>query len=747
MPEISVFGAIGSTLPETTISLDAYLEEVRDGKWEDVIHTIRTAKTETEKDKLKKLLWRVTFSGLFSERRDECLIEHSGYIAIDLDDLEDPESVKAILSQDKYVYAAFLSSGGKGLTILMRINPSKHREAFAGISNYLFLTYGFLVDPQSVSPVKPFGFTWDPNLYINQRQTPMFTNYIKERKPDKLTNFAYAEDDFQSLLNQIVTRNVNLCKEYNEWMKIGFAFVDKFGENGRNFFHMVSSVDPRYKHRQTDKQYDYSLRSHKTVKIATISTFYWYCKEAGLQITSERTSKIRKVTLNSKAAGLKKEQIVKNLKDFEGITDAEQIVSDVYDGVSQIGDGESMIEQLELFISTNYNLRRNELTRFIERDGSDMSQRDFNSCYIAAKKLMEHLPYDLFERLMLSDFVKEYNPLTEYFERLPKVQTHPDGWWEDKHEYRHDNKFISPLIDKLAKTIVNEIPEFTEFFLRKWLVGIVSSAHGDHSPLLFVLLGNVHGTGKTEWFRRMPPRALRRYYAESKLDAGKDDEILMTQRLIIMDDELTGKSKREVQRLKELTSKQDFTLREPYGRVNVTLLRLAVLCGTSNFKEVLHDPTGNRRIIPVPVDLINQELYNTVDKDELFSEMYSLWRSGFDWRILSKEDIDFLRKYETQFEALNLERELIIKYFQPGDVEYLSSTEIKIFLETATLQKLSLDQVGKQLSKLGFEQKSIRLNKLASVKKWKVEKVDQGLTPQKPTGGWQPALPDDVKPF
>ena len=57
----------------------------------------------------------------------------------------------------------------------------------------------------------------------------------------------------------------------------------------------------------------------------------------------------------------------------------------------------------------------------------------------------------------------------------------------------------------------------------------------------------------------MLPKELRSYYAESKLDAGKDDEILMTQKLLIMDDEMGGKSKKEVKRLKELTSKQTYS--------------------------------------------------------------------------------------------------------------------------------------------------------------------------------------------
>ncbi len=102
---------------------------------------------------------------------------------------------------------------------------------------------------------------------------------------------------------------------------------------------------------------------------------------------------------------------------------------------------------------------------------------------------------------------------------------------------------------------------------------------------MLVLCGPRQGTGKTEFFRRILPPELIRYYAESKLDAGKDDEILMTQKLLIMDDEMGGKNKKEDKRLKELISKQTFSLREPYGRHNVELNRISVLCGTTNDEE------------------------------------------------------------------------------------------------------------------------------------------------------------------
>ncbi|MBK7345809.1 MAG: hypothetical protein IPI98_02545 [Chitinophagaceae bacterium] len=166
-------------------------------------------------------------------------------------------------------------------------------------------------------------------------------------------------------------------------------------------------------------------------------------------------------------------------------------------------------------------------------------------------------------------------------------------------------------------------------FVRKWIVSIISSMHKVHSPLLLALARFSKGTGKTEFFRRL----LQTSYldiTQSKLDKEKDDELLMCENIIIMDDELGGKSKSDAQKLKNITSKEYFYLRRPYGDHNERILRVAVLCGTSNYINVVNDTTGNRRILPIKVLDIDKDLFNGIDKRKLFNEAYQLYKSGFD---------------------------------------------------------------------------------------------------------------------
>ena len=723
MPDISTDFSVNSSRIDSNVPLLAYLEEIRDGRWEAEIYRLRAACADGDKEKAERLkdnLPGAIFSGIFSRRADADLILHSGYLCMDYDgeSFEDCAGLKILLSQDKYVYACWDSPRGHGLRILFRIIGEKHREAYMGVAAYLNDEYGILCDTNCINPSRGFRASYDPSIYISTVQVPLFTRYIKEVQVKKIENFAFAQNDFDNLVRQIQARRVNIAESYDQYLKIGFAFANKFGEGGRSYFHIVAQQSQKYNFIKAEKQYTYCIRHNTLNNEAKIATFYYYCKEAGLQVTSERTNKIRKATITGKAAGLKKEQIVANLLKIENISECEDIVSDVFDGIADISDNDSIIDQLEIFIATNYNIRRNVITRNLERDGVGMEQTDINSLWISARRIMNKADYPTFERILLSNFIPKYNPLRDFFEtNFPQFT-----------DITNDDNFDSPLVDRMCETIINSSPAFTKYFVKKWLVGIIASVYGEPSPLVLVLIGKVLGTGKTEWLRRFLPEALRHYHAESKLDRDKDDLILLTQKLIIMDDEFSGKSKKEEGKFKMLTSSDIISVREPYGRRNVDLKRLAVLCGTSNPKEVLTDVFENRRIIPIQVDDINKDLYNLIDKTQLFGELYKLYKQGFDWRVISKEDKAYLNSNSHEYEQVSIEGELIMKYFVPSegsDSEHMTSSDIKVYIEQKTQQRLNVNNIGKMLSKFGFVQKSVRNAAGQSSKKWCVHVINK----------------------
>lgn len=719
MCNISVFRNVSSVDNPEDIYIKEFFEKIRDGEWEDLVTKYRVLSGDEQK-KFKLTVPTATMSGTFFYRNDSGIKSFSGYLAMDIDDVDEINEVRKAIERDIYTVACYVSIGGRGLRVLYRIKQNKYKEAFSGLCKYIYENFGLTCDLNS-SISKPYLVSFDPFCYIryDDENIPLFELYPpKQHIVKKIPDFVYVPSDLETVIKNIVARHINICEDYHDWLKIGFAISDCLGEDGRFFFHEISKFSPKYRHVVVDKQYTQCLRAKGSNKVS-ISTLYYFAKQNGIPIVTESTKKIVRTTKYGKAAGLSKKQITENLLKNEGIDNAEKVVDQVFDSNENfIEDEDPMLPQLEMFITNNYSLKMNEVTGYLEQHGVILPTRSLYTIFIAAKKILPKLDYNLFMKLLKSEFIESYNPFFSFLGsdgipvELPALPPVVEPHYE------------SPLIDKLCKSIENDNPSYTRTFVRKWYVSMISAMHRVHSPLILVLVGK-QVTGKTEFFRRLLPQQLQAYYAESKLDKEKDDELLMTENIIVMDDEFGGKSKQESKKLNNITSKQWFSVRRPYGDHNEKILRLAILCGTSNYFEVVSDPTGNRRIIPVVVDNINKELYNSIDKVALINEAFKLYKSGFDWRIIGN-DITYLNNNQTEHEMLVKERELINGYYEPGEKYRMTTTDILVELEHITGQRLSLYTIGTEMKRAGFIKKGTRYgggSKTAQM--WCVDKINR----------------------
>ena len=156
---------------------------------------------------------------------------------------------------------------------------------------------------------------------------------------------------------------------------------------------------------------------------------------------------------------------------------------------------------------------KNLITQKTEFKGLDINDRTLNSIFLDSKEILPKAKFakQLVMDIIDSDRLPEYNPFFEFIE-----------------EYKH----LKPKGNIEALLSCFDIPDdkygqLVGSFVEKWLISIIASLNGTYSLLILVLIGG-QGTGKTEFFRNLLPKELRKYYGESKLDAGKDDEILMT---------------------------------------------------------------------------------------------------------------------------------------------------------------------------------------------------------------------------
>lgn len=108
--------------------------------------------------------------------------------------------------------------------------------------------------------------------------------------------------------------------------------------------------------------------------------------------------------------------------------------------------------------------------------------------------------------------------------------------------------------------------------------------------------------------------------------------------------ELSGLKKAEVESIKHYISKREDMFRPAYGRTVETYKRQCVFFGTTNNKDFLRDPTGNRRFMPIDVrpEYATKSVVDDLTQDEvdqIWAEAYQLYLAKEPLYLIGDEDI------------------------------------------------------------------------------------------------------------
>jgi len=115
-------------------TIDIALDRIKKGNSKLLIEEIRTTQDKEKSQELKKNLPSWCFSGKFTERKDELLIKHSGYLVLDFDNVFDAKELKKDVFAKEYVKACWISPSGNGVKALVKIaDGNKHREHFQAL--------------------------------------------------------------------------------------------------------------------------------------------------------------------------------------------------------------------------------------------------------------------------------------------------------------------------------------------------------------------------------------------------------------------------------------------------------------------------------------------------------------------------------------------------------------------------------------------------------------------------------------
>jgi predicted P-loop ATPase len=363
---------------------------------------------------------------------------------------------------------------------------------------------------------------------------------------------------------------------------------------------------------------------------------------------------------------------------------------------------ENIVNMMQL-LKSRYDFRYNTVMKFVEYMPKDKGWYGYQPVDPRVQKRMT-LEVQLADirvsikdvrNFLESDYIKNYNPIDEYlFQCYDK--------WDGKDHIR-----------ALARTVPTANPHWADWFYT-WFLGMVDQwrgySHRQYGNSVAPLLISKQGYNKSTFCRRLLPPELQWGYSDNLILSEKRQVYqAMAQFMIINLDEFNQISPQVQQGfLKNLIQLPTLKYKPPYGSHVMEFPRLASFIATSNMKDILSDPSGNRRFIGVeltgPIDVSVRPNYQ-----QLFAQALSALNNG-EKSYFDAQQVKLIMKSNSQFEVIQPIDQYFLLYFELVEDEkegdYLTAAEIFDYLKK---------QIGSSLkvnSLMGFGRKLANMSEL-----------------------------------
>ena len=363
---------------------------------------------------------------------------------------------------------------------------------------------------------------------------------------------------------------------------------------------------------------------------------------------------------------------------------------------------ENIVNMMQL-LKSRYDFRYNTVMKYVEYLPKDKGWYGYQPVDPRVQKRMT-LEVQLADirvsikdvrNFLESDYIKNYNPIDEYlFQCYDK--------WDGKDHIR-----------ALARTVPTANPHWADWFYT-WFLGMVDQwrgySHRQYGNSVAPLLISKQGYNKSTFCRRLLPPELQWGYSDNLILSEKRQVYqAMAQFMVINLDEFNQISPQVQQGfLKNLIQLPTLKYKPPYGSHVMEFPRLASFIATSNMKDILSDPSGNRRFIGVeltgPIDVSVRPNYQ-----QLFAQALSALNNG-EKSYFDAQQVKLIMKSNSQFEIIQPIDQYFLLYFELVENEkegdYLTAAEIFDYLKK---------QIGSSLkvnSLMGFGRKLANMSEL-----------------------------------
>ena len=413
---------------------------------------------------------------------------------------------------------------------------------------------------------------------------------------------------------------------------------------------------------------------------------------------------------NSKAVAMKIDSHARSLNLTPNTGNNQQMIADSGTAEAKNNDKKedknsirSNIVSMMQLLESRYDFRYNTVMKYVEYLPKDKGWYGYRPVEPRVQKRMtlevqladSRVSIKDVRNFLESDYIKNYNPIEEYlFQCYDK--------WDGKDHIR-----------ALARTVPTANPHWADWFYT-WFLGMVDQwrgySHRQYGNSVAPLLISKQGYNKSTFCRRLLPPELQWGYSDNLILSEKRQVYqAMAQFMVINLDEFNQISPQVQQGfLKNLIQLPTLKYKPPYGSHVMEFPRLASFIATSNMKDILSDPSGNRRFIGVeltgPIDVSVRPNYQ-----QLFAQALSALNNG-EKSYFDAQQVKLIMKSNSQFEIIQPIDQYFLLYFELVEDEkegdYLTAAEIFDYLKK---------QIGSSLkvnSLMGFGRKLANMSEL-----------------------------------
>ncbi len=184
---VSVFENYFATEPHGYVDL---IKWCKTAKFKEQVIAFRTTSNEKVRQRIKRNLPCITPSGIFKTRSRDGLVQHTGFICIDIDHKDNGvfgpewfEKKRLVAKTFDSLLCASMSISGNGLYLIFRIaHPDMHLAQFDALVREIYEKTGLVADQGCCDVCRLRGASYDAYPYINPHAKP-YRGVLKERTP------------------------------------------------------------------------------------------------------------------------------------------------------------------------------------------------------------------------------------------------------------------------------------------------------------------------------------------------------------------------------------------------------------------------------------------------------------------------------------------------------------------------------------------------------------------------------------